>query len=651
MASGPLVFIHPVLEEGGGGSGDSVAQHSSAGPSPSPKSSEGVVLRRVGDDFFYWNAASTTTPTHHHNHQSPPRPQHHQTQQQQQGTASSTWELSVNHLLTADHWINSPRGHSDPNLHANKYKSVFKKAEIFVPVPLDGPQNATVPITLNLKRERKKTSGCFSAELTFNNYMCNSSADSSSAIGPTSCTPTPASTGTMTMASPRGGSDWMIPWQQQRPSAHHCSAAHPQTQQGLNNEEDFFNSAGSYQNCAGLGSTATTIVNNRCGFFPNPTPPPSLPPQPQTQPSAVVNSQISSVVVPSRQVPSKTQGIGGESGVGVGGVPPSAPACLPKGGGGGGGGNGSPSSSTGGGGSGGNRILQSANSIQSATVFSKHSAGMTSPLNRRPSATECLNKPVRPSSDTNVISLTDNPGAPMLKMDSTLSCCIFERPFEEACTKPDTHFKNDILICGISSTRLLDFSEESAEITLYMLWSYESIIPGVRVRPPIESGKRSTHSTEEPHRPEAQLLEPRTSYEEVLSWSESFDNLMRCFTSANGTVGQKAFREFLRSEYSEENILFWLACEELKTETDSEAVEEKARLIYEDYISILSPKEVSLDSRVREMINTNMTQPTPHTFDEAQLQIYTLMQRDSYPRFLNSRIYKDLLAMTKGETS
>lgn len=47
-------------------------------------------------------------------------------------------------------------------------------------------------------------------------------------------------------------------------------------------------------------------------------------------------------------------------------------------------------------------------------------------------------------------------------------------------------------------------------------------------------------------------------------------------------------------EYSEENMLFWLACEELKREQNLELIEEKARLIYEDYISILSPKEVSL---------------------------------------------------------
>lgn len=56
--------------------------------------------------------------------------------------------------------------------------------------------------------------------------------------------------------------------------------------------------------------------------------------------------------------------------------------------------------------------------------------------------------------------------------------------------------------------------------------------------------------------------------------------------------GRKVFRDFLRREYSEENILFWLACEELKKETNPEAIEEKARFIYEDYISILSPKEV-----------------------------------------------------------
>ncbi|KAM9789108.1 regulator of G-protein signaling 20 isoform 1-T1 [Neosynchiropus ocellatus] len=130
---------------------------------------------------------------------------------------------------------------------------------------------------------------------------------------------------------------------------------------------------------------------------------------------------------------------------------------------------------------------------------------------------------------------------------------------------------------------------------------------------------------------------PKPTLEEVRSWAQSFDKLMCC------PAGRNAFRQFLRTEFSEENMLFWLACEEFCKESNKGSIEERARVIYEDYISILSPKEVSLDSRVRESINRNMLEPTLHTFDDAQLQIYTLMQRDSYPRYMNSSAYKNLL--------
>ncbi|XP_053414796.1 regulator of G-protein signaling 20 isoform X1 [Nycticebus coucang] len=130
---------------------------------------------------------------------------------------------------------------------------------------------------------------------------------------------------------------------------------------------------------------------------------------------------------------------------------------------------------------------------------------------------------------------------------------------------------------------------------------------------------------------------PMPTLEEVNAWAQSFDKLM--ITPA----GRNAFREFLRTEFSEENMLFWMACEELKKEANKNMIEEKARIIYDNYISTLSPKEVSLDSRVREVIDRNMGEPSQHVFDDAQLQIYTLMHRDSYPRFMNSALYKDLL--------
>ncbi|XP_026856317.2 regulator of G-protein signaling 17 isoform X2 [Electrophorus electricus] len=127
------------------------------------------------------------------------------------------------------------------------------------------------------------------------------------------------------------------------------------------------------------------------------------------------------------------------------------------------------------------------------------------------------------------------------------------------------------------------------------------------------------------------------SLDEVVAWARSFELMMR------STEGRDIFREFLRSEYSEENLMFWIACEELKKETSQFAIEEKARIIYEDYVSILSPKEVSLDSRVREGINRSLAEPHHLMYEEAQLQIYTLMHRDSFPRFLNSSVYRDLL--------
>lgn len=135
------------------------------------------------------------------------------------------------------------------------------------------------------------------------------------------------------------------------------------------------------------------------------------------------------------------------------------------------------------------------------------------------------------------------------------------------------------------------------------------------------------------------------SASEVMSWGDSFEQLM------GNEKGRKVFRTFLRCEYSEENILFWLACEDLKKERSPDQIEEKARVIYEDYVSILSPREVSLDSRVRDIINRNMVSPSQHTFDDAQLQIYTLMHRDSYPRFVTSQTYKDLLARAGGAGS
>lgn len=58
-------------------------------------------------------------------------------------------------------------------------------------------------------------------------------------------------------------------------------------------------------------------------------------------------------------------------------------------------------------------------------------------------------------------------------------------------------------------------------------------------------------------------------------------------------AGQIAFREFLKSEFSEENILFWLACEEhKKTKTVPEMIS-SANRIYSEFVQTEAPKQVN----------------------------------------------------------
>ncbi|XP_078540124.1 regulator of G-protein signaling rgs-2-like [Lissotriton helveticus] len=125
--------------------------------------------------------------------------------------------------------------------------------------------------------------------------------------------------------------------------------------------------------------------------------------------------------------------------------------------------------------------------------------------------------------------------------------------------------------------------------------------------------------------------------DEVTSWTRSFDLLLE------NPAGRSVFAQFLQTEHSDENMMFWLACEELKNEQHEAPVTEIAKKVYLDYISILSPKEVSIDATVRDAINKSLARPSVHMFDEAQAQVYALMHRDSYPRFLNSPLYRSLV--------
>ncbi|KAM6046851.1 regulator of G-protein signaling 3 isoform 1-T1 [Theristicus caerulescens] len=132
--------------------------------------------------------------------------------------------------------------------------------------------------------------------------------------------------------------------------------------------------------------------------------------------------------------------------------------------------------------------------------------------------------------------------------------------------------------------------------------------------------------------------------EEALKWGDSLEKLLL------HKYGLAAFRAFLRTEFSEENLEFWLACEEFKKIKSQSKMVSKAKKIFAEYIAIQSCKEVNLDSYTREHTKENLQNITRSCFDLAQKRIYGLMEKDSYPRFLRSDLYLDIINQKKASS-
>lgn len=58
------------------------------------------------------------------------------------------------------------------------------------------------------------------------------------------------------------------------------------------------------------------------------------------------------------------------------------------------------------------------------------------------------------------------------------------------------------------------------------------------------------------------------------------------------------------------------------------------------------PFQINIDHKTRDVIRRNIEAPTKVCFDDAQMIVYSLMERDSYPRFLRSEFYQALLDST-----
>lgn len=132
----------------------------------------------------------------------------------------------------------------------------------------------------------------------------------------------------------------------------------------------------------------------------------------------------------------------------------------------------------------------------------------------------------------------------------------------------------------------------------------------------------------------------RLCFEEMSEWSHSLERLL------SSKYGLKIFQAFLKSELSDENIEFWLVCEEYKKLKSSFRMSSRSKKIFKRYIQAEAPREINIDHKTRELIRRNIKAPTALCFDDARRIVYGLMERDSYPRFLRSDIYQALLDST-----
>nr|XP_046260100.1 regulator of G-protein signaling 12b isoform X2 [Scatophagus argus] len=130
----------------------------------------------------------------------------------------------------------------------------------------------------------------------------------------------------------------------------------------------------------------------------------------------------------------------------------------------------------------------------------------------------------------------------------------------------------------------------------------------------------------------------------VASWAVCFERLLQ------DPVGVRYFSEFLKKEFSEENILFWQACEFFShvPENDKKQLSQRAREIYNSFLSSKATTPVNIDSQAQ-LADDILNAPRHDMFKEQQLQIFNLMKFDSYTRFLKSLLYQEcMLAEVEG---
>ncbi|XP_055539266.1 regulator of G-protein signaling loco isoform X2 [Wyeomyia smithii] len=120
----------------------------------------------------------------------------------------------------------------------------------------------------------------------------------------------------------------------------------------------------------------------------------------------------------------------------------------------------------------------------------------------------------------------------------------------------------------------------------------------------------------------------------VASWGTTFEKLLE------DAAGLHTFSEFLKKEFSAENIYFWTACERYRQLADRDERAKEAQAIFAKHLESGCCEPVNVDSIARNIAQENLPQAEQTLFAAAQKQIFNLMKFDSYQRFIKSDMYR-----------
>uniref|UniRef100_A0AAR2IYL6 Regulator of G protein signaling 7a n=1 Tax=Pygocentrus nattereri TaxID=42514 RepID=A0AAR2IYL6_PYGNA len=126
----------------------------------------------------------------------------------------------------------------------------------------------------------------------------------------------------------------------------------------------------------------------------------------------------------------------------------------------------------------------------------------------------------------------------------------------------------------------------------------------------------------------------------VKRWGFRMDEVLK------DPAGREQFLKFLESEFSSENLRFWLAVQELKRRPIRE-VPSRVQEIWQEFLAPGAPSAINVDSKSYDKTTQNVKDPGRYAFEDAQEHIYMLMKSDSYSRFIRSSAYQELLQAKK----